>query len=148
MKAKELMIDDLVHLYVNNDGITNEDVKVVTLCEDSITILNKFGIDEEYREDDVIDGVSAITPIPLTEEILMANGFECPFEECVFEMRSMEYSIYVCLKRHCINIQVNFREIADEAFIRVHCKYVHELQHALRLCGLNELADNFKIKEE
>ena len=23
--------------------------------------------------------------------------------------------------------------------------YVHELQHALRLCGLNELADNFKV---
>ena len=25
------------------------------------------------------------------------------------------------------------------------CKYVHQLQHALRLCGLNELADNFKV---
>ena len=24
-------------------------------------------------------------------------------------------------------------------------QYVHELQHALRLCGLNEIADNFKI---
>lgn len=24
-------------------------------------------------------------------------------------------------------------------------KYVHELQHALRLCGLSELADNLKI---
>ena len=24
--------------------------------------------------------------------------------------------------------------------------YFHELQHALRLCGLNELADNFKIE--
>lgn len=24
-------------------------------------------------------------------------------------------------------------------------KYVHELQHALRLCGLSELAENLKI---
>lgn len=24
--------------------------------------------------------------------------------------------------------------------------YIHELQHALRLCGLNDLADNFKIE--
>lgn len=28
----------------------------------------------------------------------------------------------------------------------IHIYYVHELQHALRLCGLNELADNFKVK--
>ena len=26
-----------------------------------------------------------------------------------------------------------------------NCKYVHNLQHALRLCGFDELADNFKI---
>lgn len=26
-----------------------------------------------------------------------------------------------------------------------HLRYVHELQHALRLCGLDELADNFKV---
>ena len=25
------------------------------------------------------------------------------------------------------------------------CKYVHQLQHALRLCGLDELADKFKV---
>lgn len=25
------------------------------------------------------------------------------------------------------------------------CLYVHQLQHVLRLCGLNELADNFKL---
>lgn len=30
----------------------------------------------------------------------------------------------------------------DHAVIR----YVHELQHILRLCGLKELADNFKVK--
>ena len=27
----------------------------------------------------------------------------------------------------------------------INLYYVHELQHALRLCGLNELADNFKL---
>ena len=25
------------------------------------------------------------------------------------------------------------------------CKYVHQLQHSLRLCGLDELADKFKV---
>ncbi|MBQ0088527.1 MAG: hypothetical protein KBT27_04250 [Prevotellaceae bacterium] len=32
------------------------------------------------------------------------------------------------------------------AMISIQIKYVHELQHALRLCGLNDLADNFKIE--
>ena len=25
------------------------------------------------------------------------------------------------------------------------CEYVHQYQHLLRLCGLNELANNFKV---
>ena len=25
------------------------------------------------------------------------------------------------------------------------CEYVHQYQHLLRLCGLDELADNFKM---
>ena len=29
----------------------------------------------------------------------------------------------------------------------IKVKYVHELQQVLRLCGLRELADNFKVKE-
>jgi len=28
----------------------------------------------------------------------------------------------------------------------VRVNYVHQLQHALRLCGLNELANNFKLE--
>ena len=28
----------------------------------------------------------------------------------------------------------------------MYLKYVHEVQNALRLCGLNELADNFKLE--
>ena len=35
----------------------------------------------------------------------------------------------------------------DEVFsdVVLPCKYVHQLQHALRLCGFDELADNFKV---
>ncbi len=28
---------------------------------------------------------------------------------------------------------------------KTYINYVHELQHALRLCGLTDLADNFKV---
>lgn len=137
MKANELMPCDRV-LYKGR-------VIIVTAIDALSHAIR--GVYADDSEDTGWFNEDLASPILLTEEILKANEFECPFEDGVFELRSMEYSIYVCLKRHCINIQVNFREIADEAFIRVHCNYVHELQHALRLCGLNELADNFKIKQ-
>lgn len=143
MEAKELMIGDLVHLYVNNEGITNEDVKVVELSEDSITILNKFGIDEEYSEDDAIDGVSAITPIFLTPEILEANGFK-------YKEKDNEWWHYD--EFPFSDFQIGYEDEDDKRVIfnidttNIKVNYVHQLQHALRLCGINELADNLKIE--
>ena len=39
--------------------------------------------------------------------------------------------------------------ISEGNYNKGWCKtiYLHELQHALRLCGLNDLADNFKLEE-
>ena len=34
----------------------------------------------------------------------------------------------------------------DFTIVAFSFKYVHELQHLLRLCGLDDLADNFKIE--
>ena len=36
-------------------------------------------------------------------------------------------------------------EIKGEKYQHDSCMYVHQLQHALRLCGLYDLADNFKM---
>ena len=37
-------------------------------------------------------------------------------------------------------------EISNKMYnISCPIKYVHELQHALRLCGLSELAENLKV---
>lgn len=147
MKATELMIGDLVHLYVNNNGITNDNVKVVVLSEDSITVLNKFGIDEEYSEDDVIDGVSAITPILLTEEILKANslivGRNVVNEDLIIRCDWFnDHTHPVLWAIHIVSHEPN---IFLHCVLDIHTHYVHELQHALRLCGLNDLADNFKL---
>lgn len=71
-------------------------------------------------------------PIPLTTEILEKNF---PKAEKVAWWHADDY---------------------DDADDRIHISgsaigingfmwYVHELQHALRLCGLNDLADNFKV---
>ena len=34
-----------------------------------------------------------------------------------------------------------------EASVSIRARYVHELQHAMRLMGLHDMANNFKIKE-
>ena len=80
-------------------------------------------VDLKFREKDVY-------PIILDESILMQNNFNPeivswwrPEEEDIFKIAIMNENTSLCAK----------------------VKYVHELQHALRLCGLSELANNLKI---
>ena len=77
-----------------------------------------------------------VKPIPLTPEILEKNGWWFDTED------------------KWLHDEVNF--IIETWNGRFQCydinqiklDSVHKLQHALRLCGLNELADNFKVYEE
>lgn len=98
-------------------------------------------------------------PIVLTNEILEANGFKANgytnlSPDYYLEMKN-GFSIYVnlhttCDKRVvfgvCDRQDIEQREIICYGGRNIHKWHVHDLQHALRLCGLNELADNFKIK--
>lgn len=76
-----------------------------------------------------------VSPIPLTSEILEKNGWKWDNTrgEYVSSTFSLEWDID--LHEAWLRIGGEFTIIA----------YVHELQHALRLCGLHDLADNFKI---
>lgn len=75
-------------------------------------------------------------PIPITPEILKKNGWK----ETAYwhEYQDDKNTIQCCLPdmRGIIN------GIEIEHF---KCEYVHQYQHLLRLCGLDELADNLKI---
>lgn len=75
--------------------------------------------------------MSRVYPIPLTEEILKANGCELHEFNGVMRYERSEFIIHHSM-RDCVG-RNNFTY-----------KYVHQLQHALRLCGLNDFADNFK----
>ena len=116
-----------------------------------------------YVGEDRCHSEDKIEPIPLTPEILEKNGW-------YFGLTSDEEDAEYCLDgchydRHWTyyegagSISLIFPNdvdggeliIDDQSFNRhlnlVFCDtlHVHELQRALRLCGLNELADNFKI---
>ena len=134
MKANELMIGDWVifgdeplkvqHIY--NNGY--DDI-VAEIVEDGT---NEYGVYEEIKDVPVV----YCSPIPLTPEILEKNGWKR--REVFMDMKADE------------NINFSWTDLYGESLFQnsycmCDCKYVHTLQHALRLCGLDELADNFKI---
>lgn len=95
-------------------------------------------------------------PIPLTAEILELNEFVKDGYTSLspdYRYESSGIAIYVNLRTTCdksITMSIyNCAEVIKEATLggrNIKTIYVHELQHALRLCGLNELADNFKVE--
>ena len=75
-------------------------------------------------------------PIPLTPEMLVKNGWK--ETQYWHEYQDGKSTIQCCLP----DMRGRINGIEFEHF---KCEYVHQYQHLLRLCGLNELADNFKI---
>ena len=77
------------------------------------------------------------TPIPLTSEILELNGWEYgdwgneyENDECYFTNETIGFDLH-------INDKEEF-EIRSVDAVNITLKFVHELQHALRLCGIEK----------
>ena len=81
----------------------------------------------------LIVGRNEVEPIPLTTEILEKNGFK-------------EYDgLYRLDITEGTFVNVDFK--SKEPFVSIHntcyratpiCRYLHQLQHALRLCGIEK----------
>lgn len=133
MKTTDLMIGDWVH----HKGKQKE---VFTVRYSGIEL-----IDEDCAIEIIGFRCHGVEPIPLTAEILEKNGFErneyFDYNGCTF----FSFPIGVFTTRSGFGIEKRDDEyyITDHALMPM--RYVHELQHALRLCGLGELANNFKI---
>ena len=127
---------------------------------------HKKNIKWDYSEMFCSNGIPVIgrdlEPIPITPEILEKNDWywgltsdEEDFEHCVMGT----YEPHWVYDEGAGEISLFFTndtdggalKIDDQRFNRhlefVWCDtfYVHEMQNALRLCGLNELANNFKV---
>ena len=79
-------------------------------------------------------------PIPLTEEILEKNGFERSYNTYMLG----DFRLGIPNQYSPFNVKEEYY-ILDIARNRMPIQYVHELQHALRLCGLTDLANNFNV---
>ena len=74
-----------------------------------------------------------VKPIPLTPEILEKNGWWFDGYD-IWQHKEVSFCIEKCNERfQCYDIN------------QIKLDSVNQLQQTLRLCGLNELADNFKI---
>ena len=82
-----------------------------------------------------------VKPIILTPKILEKNGF-IKVNSQRYDYGSPDNDCYVKVNPKKNMIHVNGRNANSNLYSH---SFVHELQIALRLCGLNELADNFKI---
>ena len=142
MDAKELMIGDKVR------------VKVLSQIPDTY-VLHTWTANDYSRD-------IQVKPIPLTPEILVKNEFDPEtfltaewekevyfkeFSSCVVEPDDSGKYIFGTTiywnKKDGDGSPIDWGTMYDSRICNL--QYVHELQHALRLCGLNELADNFKI---
>ena len=116
MKATELMIGDKVM------------VKVLSQIPDTY-VLHTWTANDYSRD-------FKVKPAPLTYEILKKNGWKDAEFWC--EYQDGKNSIQACLP----DMRGRINGIEIEHF---QCEYVHQYQHLLRLCGFDELADNFKV---
>ena len=140
MKAKELMIGD----WVRND--LNQVEKVFELRETKAML----SYNDLYDYDD-------LEPIPITAEILKANGFMpddlcdyaekyvCPMEINKTPQTILEFAFYKGISANTLFKCWTKPESCDGVNSVHICdlKYVHQFQHALRLCEID-----MKIKLE
>ena len=89
-------------------------------------------------------------PIEITEDILRQNKWEVqgytllPSEHYYVKDEGRNHLL---LSHGTLSIWIACGEANDGVFsdVIVPCKYVHQFQQVLRLVGLSEIADNFKV---
>lgn len=87
--------------------------------------------------------IGLVRRIPLTREILEKNGFDCGDCYAYLRLNSDSWLQYYYFENRIrkfwagIDEWQNHSEVTDITF-QCHCRYVHELQHALKLCGINK----------
>lgn len=126
---------------------------------DWVSVRDKDGARKAYRahSDVTLDeGYTEINPIPMGRDLLESNGWK-PLNELPFTLTGADTYLYTLnhkdsylearLDKRTLAVWLNYVEgygcYSD--YLLPFPRFVHEFQHAFRLCGLDELADNFKI---
>ena len=120
MNCRELMVGDLV--YIHEPECKGHRIDAIDELDGQI------GADGEvYDECD-------IRPIPLTEDILEKNGWDFRDRQYAIECKEDEQGI-VELSR---DEDGYYWSINWDEYLIIRIQYIHELQHILRLCGIEK----------
>ena len=124
MKANELMIGDYVYNH------RNWECTIVEIHKDSAVVIARH-----YGEEECL--LSDLRPIPLTSGILEKN-FESESNIFGLQTYNLNENFYLedrgerfCLVRKCQYYNSSIFWICD-------LTYLHQLQHALRFCGIEK----------
>ena len=133
-----------VHAIDGDNFFREKGLKGCATCSDINDKYSSGGIWLAYLE-----------PIRLTKDILKKNGWRHEFDKRPYMVRydlgaeGKNCWMMWCIADHSVDIQRQNENLEkyNLCLQRVvkPCDYVHELIHALRECGLKELADNFKV---
>lgn len=126
MKATDLMIGDWVQFF-------GEPHKIIGIRTDTPYPYIKTDTGDTWYEwglKDLADGIS------LTQEILEKNGFNKDIElnGCYWRPDCRKY----CIVKEIDTWYFAFRHMGGGHICISECNYVHKLQHALRLCGIEK----------
>lgn len=136
MDYRDLAFGDWIQVERGYDGhLTNERVKGVIGDEDEPYPVRLF------TEETV--SLNDIHPIPLTENILVENGFtkdgngDYEINDGIVIVMDWkgESEHFACAPYEVENCFGQYHYLYVELF---ECKYVHQLQHLLRLCGIEK----------
>lgn len=142
LDCRTLMIDDWVSLCGGTP------IRVENVHGDCIN----FQHDIPFVQEEFMIEFTDIAPIPLTAEILEKNGFE--FYDSFYQLLPQQWKgadnrVVLLNDDRFLNTFNKWHVHVDTEDMRtigsIELTYVHQFQQLLRLCGLNDLADNFKI---
>jgi hypothetical protein len=133
-ELKSLTIGDLV--FYNGTPI-----KVENIHGDCIN----YSPDIPYVQEEFFIDIADVKPITLTLEILERNRFELRDGFLYHRIDDKPHHYDFKLKNGGVFTSEGYT--LECGIYHLTIRYVHELQNALRLCGLNDLSDDFKLEE-
>ena len=150
MKCKELQIGDWIQ------GHNGFHWQIIGVGDDYAYATFEDNEGDPWEFDDKDDQPEGI---PLTKEMLDAHGFRYEEEHGQFYRSILGSHYYMSEQCVCVECRetskgskICYIECAKNNDVRrekivcvMEALFVHTLQHALRLVGLSEIADNFKV---
>ena len=148
MKPEELMLGDYVNFLIHIEGgNTDYDPKVAQYQPMKIVSLSTWVSNDGEVEsaEGVINDIDQVKPIPLTAEILEKNfdSDKVDFEGRNIDTRYTDHNEFREITIHEYNdglweVEIDEVEFSSLPTWKMYVCDVHELQHALRLYGINK----------